>query len=99
MQDLPNAGILTARIQTSFRTAQYFSNYNFQDSLQGAYTVSDAFIQYAAPEGRYSVQAYVHNLENSVYFTNAGESGTANAYQYAFGAPRTFGVKLSVNFK
>jgi iron complex outermembrane receptor protein len=97
--DLPNAGMLTARIQTSFRTAQYFSNYNFQDSLQGAYTVSDAFIQYAAPEGRYSVQAYVHNLENSVYFTSAGESGTANAYQYAFGAPRTFGVKLTAYFK
>jgi iron complex outermembrane receptor protein len=97
--DLPNAGLLTTRIQTSFRTAQYFSNYNFQDSLQGAYTVSDAFIQYAAPEGRYSVQAYVHNLENSVYFTNAAESGTAHAYQYAFGAPRTFGIKLTAYFR
>ena len=97
--DLPNAGLLTARIQTSFRTAQYFSNYNFQDSLQGAYTVSDAFIQYAAPEGRYSIQAYVHNLENSAYFTSAAESGTAHAYQYAFGAPRTFGIKLTAYFR
>lgn len=97
--DLPNAAVLTARIQTSFRTAQYFSNYDFEDSLQKAYTVSDAFIQYGASENRYSVQAYVHNLENSVYYTAANESGTLHGYEYAFGAPRTFGIKVTAYFK
>jgi outer membrane receptor protein involved in Fe transport len=41
----------------------------------------------------------VRNLENSTYLTFAGETGTAHGYEYAFGAPRTFGAKLTVKFK
>lgn len=96
---LRDSAMLTARIQTSFRTAEYFSNYNWPDSEQKAYTVSDAFLQYTDPESRYSVQVYVHNLENSMYYTAANESGTMAGYQYAFGAPRTYGVKLTARFR
>jgi iron complex outermembrane recepter protein len=96
--DLANRGVLTGRIQTSFRTAQYFSNYNFEDSRQGAYSLTDAFIQYTAPGGRYLFQVYGRNLQNTTYLTYALEDGTARAYKYAFGAPRTFGAKLTVKF-
>ena len=96
---LPADAGLTARIQTSLRTAQYFSNYDFADSRQGTYTVSDAMLVYTAPNDRYEVQAYVHNLENSTYLTYAAETGTAHGYEYSFGAPRTFGAKLTVRFK
>lgn len=96
--DMANGGEITARIQTSFRTAQYFNNYNFADSRQDGYTLSDAFVQYSGPDNRYTVQLYVHNLENAAYFTSAAENGTAHAYQYAFGAPRTFGAKLTTHF-
>jgi iron complex outermembrane receptor protein len=96
---LPADAGLTARIQTSFRTAQYFSNYDFADTRQGSYTVSDAMLIFNAPNDRYEVQAYVHNLENSTYLTFAAEEGTVSGYEYTFGAPRTFGVKLTVRFK
>ena len=96
---LPADAGLTARIQTSLRTAQYFSNYDFADSRQGTYTVSDAMLVYTAPNDRYEVQAYVHNLENSTYLSYAAETGTAHGYEYSFGAPRTFGAKLTVRFK
>jgi iron complex outermembrane recepter protein len=97
--NLPNDAGLMARVQTSFRTAQYFSNYDFADSRQGNYTVSDAMLVYTAPNDRYEVQGYVHNLENSTYITFAGETGTVHGYEYSFGAPRTFGVKATVKFK
>jgi len=97
--NLPGDAGLMARIQSSFRTAQYFSNYNFADSRQGAYTVSDAMLVFTAPNDRYEVEAYVRNLENSTYLTFAAETGTAHGYEYAFGAPRTFGAKLTVKFK
>jgi iron complex outermembrane recepter protein len=97
--DLPNAALFTAHIQTSFRTAQYFSNYNWQDSRQGAYTVSDAFLQYSGSQSRYSVQVYMHNLENSHYYTNAAEDATGAQYDYAFGPPRTYGIQLTAYFK
>jgi iron complex outermembrane recepter protein len=97
--DLPNAALFTAHIQTSFRTAQYFSNYNWEDSRQGDYTLSDAFLQYTAAQSRYSVQAYVHNLENSHYYTDASENATGAQYEYAFGPPRTYGIQLTAYFK
>ena len=97
--NLPNDAGLMARVQTSFRTAQYFSNYDFADSRQGNYTVSDAMLVYTAPNDRYEVQGYVRNLENSTYFTNAAESGTEHGYQYSFGAPRTFGIKVTAYFR
>jgi iron complex outermembrane receptor protein len=97
--DLSNNGGLMARIQTSFRTAQYFSNYDFADLRQGNYTVSDAMLVYTAPSDRYEVQGYVRNLENSTYLTFAAEEGTASGYEYTFGAPRTYGVKFTVRFK
>jgi iron complex outermembrane receptor protein len=96
--DLPNQGVVTARTQTSFRTAQYFSNYNFADSRQGAYALTDAFVQYSAPGDRYEFQVYGRNLANTTYFTYALEDGTSRSYKYAFGAPRTVGVKLTAKF-
>jgi iron complex outermembrane recepter protein len=96
--DLSNRGLITGRIQTSFRSAQYFSNYNFADSRQGAYALTDAFVQYTAPDGRYEFQLYGRNLQNTNYFTYTLEDGTARAYKYAYGAPRTFGLKLTAKF-
>jgi iron complex outermembrane receptor protein len=96
---LPADAGLTARIQTSIRTAQYFSNYDFADTRQGTYTVSDAMLTYTAANERYAIQAYVRNLENSTYLTFAAEDGTVGGSEYTFGAPRTFGVKLTVRFK
>jgi len=97
--ELPNQAELTGRIQTSYRTAQYFSNYDFADSRQGDYTLSDATLVYASPNDRYEVQGYVHNLENTTYLTYAAEEGTVHGYEYSFGAPRTYGIKLTVNFQ
>jgi iron complex outermembrane recepter protein len=97
--ELSNQGTLTAQAQTSFRTAQYFSNYNFEDSRQGAYELTDAYLQYTSPGDRYEVQAYGRNLANTDYLTFALEDGTARAYKYAFGAPRTVGIKLTVKFR
>jgi iron complex outermembrane recepter protein len=96
---LPNSGLVTGRVQTTLHTAQYFTNYNWADSEQHSYTLSDAYLQYTSPDSKWTLQGWVHNLENAFYYTNMAESGTISGYQYAFGAPRTFGITVTANFK
>jgi iron complex outermembrane receptor protein len=96
---LPNSALLTGRVQTTFHTAQFFTNYNWADSEQHSYTLSDAYLQYTSPDSKWTLQGWVHNLENTTYYTNVQESGTISGYIYAFGAPRTFGITLTANFK
>jgi outer membrane receptor protein involved in Fe transport len=61
--------------------------------------LSDAYLQYTSPDSKWTLQGWVHNLENSTYYTDVTESGTISGYTYAFGAPRTFGITVTANFK
>jgi len=92
------AGTLTGRIQSKIQTAQYFSYYDYADTRQGAYTMSDAYLEFAPGQGKWQITAFVRNLENSVVFTNAQENTFANAYSYAFYAPRTYGLRLQTKW-
>lgn len=49
---------------------------------------------------KYSVQAFVRNVENYVPITFAQFTAgpPINLYNYAFGSPRTLGVNLSAKF-
>jgi iron complex outermembrane receptor protein len=91
-------GTLTGRIQTKFQTASNFSFYNFADTRQDAYTMSDAFLTYTPGDKRWSVTAFVKNLENNVVFSDAEESQYALAYTYEFYPPRTYGVRVQYNW-
>ena len=87
-------GTVTGRIQTKAETASNFSFYNYQDTQQGAYTMSDAFVSYAPASGHWKVTGFVKNLENSAVFSNAQESLYAQSYTYGFEPPRTYGARV-----
>jgi iron complex outermembrane receptor protein len=96
--DLPGGSTVTARIQSKFQSASNFSFYNFADMRQGANVMSDAFLTYTAPDARWSVTAYVKNLENSRVFSDAEQSQYALAYAYEYFPPRTYGLRAQVNW-
>ena len=85
---------LTGRIQSKLQSSSNFSFYNYADTRQAAYTMSDALLTYAPASGHWQVTAFVKNLENSVVFTNAEENEYAYSYSYQFYPPRTYGVRL-----
>ena len=87
-------GALTGRIQSKAQTSYYFSFYNFPDTRQKGYTMSDAFLTYQPGDGHWKATAFVRNLENSVVFKDAEESQYAVAYAYEFYPPRTYGARL-----
>lgn len=87
-------GVLTGRVQTKYQSASNFSFYNYADTAQGAYTMSNLFLSYAPQHGDWKLSAYVKNVENSQPFSTAQENAYAFAYSYQFYPPRTFGFRL-----
>ncbi len=91
-------GTLTAQAQSKFQSATNFSAYNFADTRQGAYTMSDAMLTYQAVDSDWSITAYVKNIEDHEILRDAEESAYAVAYAYTFYPPRTYGLRLQYNW-
>jgi iron complex outermembrane receptor protein len=97
--ELPEDAQLSARVQSNYRTRQYFTVYNTADMLQKAYALTDLSLEYKAGSGRYSVQLFAHNVTDKRYFTYAAENGTIRGYIYGYGDPRLIGLQVSAFFK
>jgi iron complex outermembrane receptor protein len=89
-------GTLTPRIQTHYESKSYLGVENYARQTQKSYSRSDAMLTYAEASGKWSLQAYVRNLEDTRVITAA--NANFGAYNFAFAAPRTFGMKLIVNW-
>lgn len=94
---------VTGRIQSKLQSSSNFSFYNFPDTRQDGYTISDAFLSYS-PEtnapgaGAWKVTAFVKNLGDSTVFSSARQNQYAYSYAYAFHPPRTYGLRLEVSW-
>lgn len=91
-------GSLTGRIQAKAQSSYYFSFYNFPDTRQRGYTMSDAFLTYQPGVGHWKVTAFVRNIGNTVVFKDAEESEYTYAYAYEFYPPRTYGGRLEYSW-
>ncbi|WP_420381127.1 TonB-dependent receptor [Novosphingobium sp.] len=98
---LGDAGTVTASAFERYKGSYYLDFYNFNDSRQGAHTETDLSLEYRTVNKRFSLQAYVRNLENYrslVYAGNTVVAGQANIYNWGFGNPRTFGARAGFEF-
>jgi iron complex outermembrane recepter protein len=95
-------GTVTGRIQTKLQSASNFSFYDFPDTEQKSYTMSDAFLSYEPSQtlgnAHWKITGYVKNLENSAVFSTAQEDTYAYAYTYQWFPPRTYGVRLEASW-
>lgn len=98
--ELGSAGRLTANASTRFKSAYFMTFFNFNDSRQAAYTQSDFSLEWRPESDKFGVQAFVRNLENIRPLTYAGytAAGPDDIFNFQFGTPRTYGVRLSVDF-
>jgi len=92
------SGLLTTKIDTKFQSAQQLSFWNYDSDYQKAYAWTNASLTYEPEDAKWNLQLWVRNLSNRTVLTDAEDSKFSNSYRYAFAAPRTFGVKLSVDF-
>ena len=96
------SGTVTGRIQTKIQSSENFSFYNFPDTEQKGYSMSDAFVSYAPSAttagAHWKITAYVKNLTNAAVFSTAQEDEYAYAYTYQWFPPRTYGLRLETSW-
>ncbi len=98
--DLGSSGTVTARVNSTFKSSYFANFYNQRDGRQSAYTQTDLSLEYRPENRQFSVQAFVRNLENARPLTSAGytAAGPDDIYNWQFGAPRTYGVRVGIDF-
>lgn len=80
-------------------SAKSSSLLNWAADRQDAFIQTDVNLEWKAPGVRYTIQAYVRNIENERPVNYASFTGNdVNVYNFIFGAPRTYGVQGTVKF-
>jgi iron complex outermembrane receptor protein len=98
---LGSAGTLTASAFTRVKGDYYLDFYNYASSHQDMRTQSDLSVTYKPENKHFNLQAFVRNVENYRSLAYAGNTvvpGIANIYNFQFAPPRTYGVRLGVEF-
>jgi iron complex outermembrane receptor protein len=97
---LGSAGAITARAYSRFKSSYYLDIFNYHDAHQKAFTQTDLSLEYRPENRHFSVQAFVRNLENRrpVVFSGYIAAGNDDIINWQFGNPRTYGVRLGVDF-
>jgi len=93
------AGTLTASVFSRYKDDYYNHIQNYADSKQKGYTQTDVYLEYAI--SGWSVMAYGRNLEDERpinYFNFVSAANTNDDFNWGFGSPRVYGVKVSYNF-
>ena len=93
-------GDLTVQADVAYKSRIWFDSFNYGDTRQGAYALFNASVSYYNQENDITATAFIYNIGDKRYFTNAQEfgAGGTNSYLYAFGTPRIFGARLTKGF-
>ncbi|MFM5954093.1 MAG: TonB-dependent receptor [Novosphingobium sp.] len=97
---LGGAGTLTARADTTFKSKYFTDFYNYRDGSQKALSQTDVSLEFKPAGGKFSILAFAKNLENIRPLTYGSfiSAGPDDVFNWQFGAPRTYGVRVSVDF-
>jgi iron complex outermembrane receptor protein len=92
-------GTLQANIRTHLSTSYWLDVDYVPNEKASGYTRTDFDLTYRPVSGKWSVGAYVHNLENSAVYTGGVEQPFAAGLTYAtILPPRTFGGRFTIGF-
>jgi iron complex outermembrane recepter protein len=95
MMDNENGKVI-GRVRGRYVGDSFLSEYNRAPDLVEGYFQTDASLNYESANGRYSVSAFVQNLENndtigSLAVTNVG-------FTASYLPPRTYGLRVGIKF-
>ena len=97
---LGDMGDLTARVNTTFKSKYFTDFYNYRDGTQSALSQTDASLEYKPENGKFSIIGFVKNIEGTRPLTYGSfvSAGPDDIFNWQFGTPRTYGVRLTVDF-
>ena len=93
---LGSLGTLTPSAQLYWQARSYTDLANTSQARRDDYTKSDLNVTYKDSSGRITVDAYVHNLENSTVWQSANAKWDETMAFYS--PPRTYGVRVGYRF-
>jgi len=96
---LASGATLTPWFMVKTETRKFFTAENFESAKQSGYALVDLGLDYTPSSDRWLVQMFVKNVFNKTVLVDASENYTFNEYSYSYQAPRTYGVRLTVNFR
>ena len=97
--DLGGGGRIDLHLGTLLESSRYLSIDFLDLGKQDSYTMSNARLSFAPGSERYTVTAFVNNIEDERVFSNSLQSPAKPGTIYNQSRPpRTYGLRLSVDF-
>lgn len=97
--ELESGAIISLQGDTKYSSEMYKSAANSTYAFSEAFTIANARVTYRNAEDTWSVAAYVKNITDESYITQAFEQANDfGANQAFYSEPRTFGVSFNYNF-
>jgi iron complex outermembrane receptor protein len=95
---LSSGATLTPGVNVKYESAKFFQPENYASSKQDAYALLNATLKYEPADANWSIQGYVNNITDEVVLVDAGEFYTGRNYTYAYQPPRTYGLRVAMDF-
>jgi iron complex outermembrane receptor protein len=89
---------LLAGARTRIETSRYLALEFLPEERQGGYMTSDAYLTLNAPDERWSLTAYINNIEDQAVLGNAIARPILNVVYGTLRPPRTYGLRAAVKF-
>jgi iron complex outermembrane receptor protein len=89
---------LIAGARTRIETSRFLALEFLPEERQGGYMMSDAYLTLNAPDERWSLTAYINNIEDETVLGNAIARPILNVVYGTLRPPRTYGLRAAVKF-
>jgi iron complex outermembrane receptor protein len=89
---------LVGSVDTQYRSKRYVQVDFLPQELVGGTWTTNLQLAFGPRDDRWTIAAFVRNLENDRFVLNAPIFAPASSLQYITNTPRTYGLRASVNF-
>lgn len=95
---LTSGGMITVGAQGSYKSEQFFTEFNRSNQRQAAYTLLDMNIKYTSPTGKFLVNVWGNNLTDEYVRSGMFASGGGRVLTEALLPPASGGITFQYNF-
>ena len=88
---------LNFRIEGRYTSKEYLTAFDFPDETQTSFATGNVFLNYI--RGNWQVGLFARNVTNTTYLTYGAENSGGSDYLYAYGAPRTYGIRIQADLQ
>lgn len=89
--------VLVAGVRSNIETSRYMNSNFRSEEKQGSFMMSDAFLTLEGPQDKWSVTAFINNIEDKEVLARAGTRPILDFPVGTLRPPRTYGVRLGFN--